>query len=120
MYQIGINEGGHSWEKLNQVTLKGRNGIYDLMMCEGCGIQGKRYSLELITLKGSYSRKKVFSCPSFEPISIGKIRITTFNGFNPAFDNLTTGSEHEIIEPPEGKENDARGVWVMGVGEVGF
>lgn len=45
-----------------------------------------------------------------------KIKITRYTAFGPAFKNLVPGSEHMIIAPPKGQDNE-RGVWVMGVGE---
>jgi len=45
-----------------------------------------------------------------------RIRITRCEGVGRIFGNITSGSEHVVIDPPAGKD-DKRGVWVMGVGE---
>ena len=35
----------HRWGKVNLVTLSGRDGMYDLLRCEKCGEEIKRYGL---------------------------------------------------------------------------
>ena len=45
-----------------------------------------------------------------------RIKITKCDAFGKAFENLTPGSEHDVISPPETHKNDT-GTWVMGVGE---
>jgi hypothetical protein len=52
----------------------------------------------------------------------GRIRISDFRGYSNEFKNLTEGSEHMVIPPPEEyKEkypnNPKVGYWVMGVTE---
>jgi len=77
-------------------------------------MKGKIRSFGTIEVSSSYSAKRVNGCDG--KTTIRKIRIRNFRGVNPAFDNLTEGSEHEVIEAPEGKDSD-RGFWVQGVGE---
>lgn len=110
MKEIGINYGGHKWEKINHVTQKDRNGLYDLMRCSKCGIMGKRYSLDSICIYERYINKMRCS------VNAQYMKILHCRAFGHQFENLTDGSIHEIIAPPDGQNND-RGVWVMGVGE---
>ena len=46
-----------------------------------------------------------------------RIRIKYCTAFGKAFENLTNGSEHDVIKPPAPYKNDKKGVWVMGVDE---
>ena len=113
-YNINLSEGGHTWEKQNLVTVSTRKGGHDVLKCKHCGIQGKTSSLWTISLKGSYSPDKVYNCPNNKKAS--KIQITQCTAFGKVFENLTPGSIHEVIAPPEEYKNDT-GTWVMGVGE---
>ncbi len=114
MYNISLNEGGHVWQKQNMVTIVKGNKNYDIMKCAICGIKGKTSSLSTIALSGSYSEKRVFNCAGGKEAI--KVKITHCAAVGPAFENLTPGSIHHVIESPKGKSNDS-GVWVMGVGE---
>lgn len=42
-----------------------------------------------------------------------KIKITFCKAFGPEFSELTPGSIHSVVPPPEGQDNK-RGEWVMG------
>lgn len=44
------------------------------------------------------------------------IKVLHCNAFSPEFVNITPGSVHEIVSPPEGYDKK-RGEWVMGVTE---
>ena len=113
MIEISLTHGGHRWEKKNLVTQEDRKGQYDLLRCEFCGIEGKRYSLDTVQVYERYS-KKVDCCPKAQR---GKqIKVVRMTAFGPAFANLTPGSVHDVIEPPVGKDSK-KGVWVMGRGE---
>jgi hypothetical protein len=46
-----------------------------------------------------------------------RIRIKYCTALGKVFENLTPGSEHNVINPPSPYKNDKRGVWVMGIGE---
>lgn len=117
-YVIGKKEGGHVWNKLNLVGQESRKGIYDTYQCKECGIKGRSYRLGVIEIPKSYSKKKVDNCLNGAMGKIGTvIRITHCAAFGPIFKNLTSGSEHVVIEPPVGHKEDSRGVWVMGVGQ---
>jgi len=35
----------HKWEKVNLVTIDGKDGMYDKYRCTRCGITGKRFGL---------------------------------------------------------------------------
>ena len=110
-YNIDLKDGGHTWEKKNLVTMTGKKGSYDVLKCKHCGIEGRTSSLWTIRLKGSYSHDKVYNCPNNQKATM--IRITQCTAVGRAFANLTPGSEHKVIPPPEG----FNGTWVMGVGE---
>ena len=105
--------GCHQWEKVNLTTLKDKSGLYDLYKCRNCGLKGKSYSLEVITVRDNQA-KKLFQCPN--PVKHKKLRVTNLRAYGPAFSNLTNGSIHDIVEPPQ-PETIKRGEWVMGVGE---
>lgn len=113
-----INNGApHSFEKQNLVTLKDRNGFYDLMVCSKCGTKGKCRKLTVIEVPAKYSSKKVYDCDGVVGEKPKKIRITNCHAFVAKFKNLTPGSEHDVIKPPDPYVDDNKGVWVMGVGE---
>jgi hypothetical protein len=113
-YNINLSEGGHTWEKQNLVTIATKNGSHDVLKCKHCGIEGKTSSLWTIKVKRSYSKEKVYNCTNNKTASY--IQITQCGAFGKAFTNLTPGSIHEVINPPEDYKNDT-GTWVMGVGE---
>lgn len=119
MYTIDASSGNHVWDKTNLVTIvKGRRS-YDTVVCKGCGIKGKRYNFHEVAVDGRVKASKITSCPN--PLSTykapKKIKIKTCGAFGRQFVNLVSGSEHEVVTPPEGYQNDHTGVWVMGVGE---
>lgn len=35
----------HKWSKTNVITIRGRNGLYDTVVCDICGITGRRYGI---------------------------------------------------------------------------
>lgn len=115
MIEVHMNEGGHQWEKTNLTTLGGGNGrsTYDTYRCTACGLTGKMYHFNHITIQ-ERSRKKLFSCPGLKKAR--KIRITCCRAVGSQFANLTPDSVHEVIPTPPGN-NSNNGVWVMGVGE---
>lgn len=114
-YNIKLSEGGHEWDKQNLVTIADKNGKhYDILKCKNCGIEGKTTTLWTIALKGSYSSDKVHYCPGQKKVD--RIQITYCHAFGKEFSNLTPGSIHRVIPPPEEYKND-KGIWVMGVGE---
>lgn len=117
MYTQQLSDGGHNWEKQNLVTLFNNSGQYDIYKCRDCGITGKSQSLGTIHLKGTYSKSKVQNCPGRNTSKLTKIKITYCHANGKVFENLTPGSEHEIVTPPKGYKNYEGGVWVMGVGE---
>ena len=96
MIEISIYAFGHEWYKLNLVTLKDNKGLYDLMKCKNCGIKGKRYSLNSIHIYERYLH--MLQCP----VKYDQIKIIHTNAFGKQFENLTDGSIHDIIDPPEG------------------
>jgi len=118
MYYVPITESQHDWDKKNLMTIMGRKGGYDEVVCKNCGIKGRRYNLANVSVSETYSKKRAFTCPKAPGIIISKrIRITLCMANGKIFANLTPNSEHEVINPPKPYENDHNGVWVMGVGE---
>ena len=111
---IGIRDGGHIWTKTNQITLKDKRGFFDILQCTGCQIMGKRRNLELVEISASYG-KKINCCDAYERPKT--VQIKSCDCFNPAFENITPGSIHQVISAPKSYADDANGVWVMGKGE---
>ena len=104
----------HDFQKQNLVTLKGG---YDLLKCTKCGLKAKRVGItEIVEIDGRISDAKINSCGKREYIDV-KIRITQCNANGQAFSNITPGSIHEVITPPDGYKNGDKGVWVQGNGE---
>ena len=113
MKTIDINYGGHKWEKKNLVTLSCKKGFYDIYCCDYCGAEGRSFSPGAIEVsERTFERKG--RCPNITEFKV--VKVTLCRAYGPAFSNLTPGSTHQIIAPPEGENND-RGVWVMGCGE---
>jgi len=113
MITVDRSKTNHDLEKQNLVTQFDKLGQYDVYKCSLCGLTGKAYTFTEISFS-SKSSKKIYSCP--KAVKIEKIRITNCQANGKVFDNLTPGSVHVVVPPPEGYDN-SRGVWVMGVGE---
>lgn len=112
MIIANFKEGGHRWEKTNLVT-KGRKMLYDNYQCRHCGLKGKMVSFGLLQISERF-RKKFERCSGTKEVA--KIRIINCIAVGSQFSNLIPGSIHNIIDTPEGEDNNG-GVWVMGVGE---
>ena len=110
-----MSEGGHTWKKINLVTLESKAGAHDEYRCD-CGLTGKSYKLGIIRINPTTETSKILDCPLRSSGAGQMIEITFCTGQNKEFANLTTGSKHQIIAPPKGQNNN-RGVWVMGVTE---
>lgn len=108
-----ITIGGHKFTKTNLVTISGPKGMYDEYKCEVCGMKGRSYKFGTIQISASY-RENIFRCKKLVPKK--RIVITRCSAWGDEFVNLTRGSIHTIVDPPEGKDT-SRGVWVMGVTE---
>jgi len=114
MRVVKIETGSHEWEKTNLVTLRDSRGhFYDQFKCKRCGIQGKLYMAGILNIPNKYD-KKIKRCPGLIPKTF--LKVTHCNAVGNQFENLTDGSIHPIIPPPEGRDN-RRGEWVMGIGE---
>lgn len=113
MITISRTNTNHNFEKQNLVTIMSPRGPYDLYKCSLCGLRAKGYSLTELKIEKRYS-KTANNCPKAETVK--RIKITNCRAVGKAFANLTPGSVHSVIDPPEGY-NNSRGVWVMGVGE---
>ena len=105
--EIGLKDGGHEWEKSNLVTLSSRKGPYDEYRCKHCGLKARSYHLGCVTIDAAHVKCKRFQ-------NGGLLKIVHCAAVGPDFDNLTPGSVHSILSPPEGEDN-TRGEWVMGV-----
>ena len=114
MIKISLSHTNHQFEKKNLVTIRDNFGLYDMYECS-CGLKGKRFGLsEELDIDGRF-KQKALNCPNHPAIE--KIKITECHGQGEVFGNLTPGSTHKVIAPPEGYENKPDGVWVNGVGE---
>lgn len=127
--QVNLADTRHNMLKENLVTLKGG---YDILKCSKCGAKGKRYGVsEYLTVNGVERLMKEAGCvktfkrtkwplPKEAGADLGRIQVTYCTAQGAPFDNLTPGSEHNIINPVDKNPNNAnweRGVWVQGVGE---
>lgn len=114
MIRVKMNYTPHEWEKQNLVTLYGsKKGGYDIYRCKHCGIEGKSYCLGFIDIPERYATR-IDVCTRRRLSKI--LKVTHCSAVGNQFENLTDGSVHSIIDPPEGQDNK-RGEWVMGVGE---
>lgn len=107
-----FTEGGHDWEKTNLVTRAGKK-LHDNYQCRKCGLKAKMVSFGELQIS-ERSRKKFGHCVGAKATT--RIEIIDCKAFGSQFRNLTPGSIHDIIDPPEGYDNKG-GVWVMGVSE---
>ena len=108
MKTVDLSYGGHRWEKQNLMTL-GKTRTYDLYKCACCSIEGKSYRLGYITVPERYA-KKLDKCKTKK--NHVQLKVIRCGAFGPEFANLTPGSIHDIIKPPEGESNDL-GEWVQ-------
>lgn len=58
----GKESESHDWQKVNLMTLKGQYAMYDEMRCKNCGITGKRYGLEGVSLDSQFGAKAFQHC----------------------------------------------------------
>lgn len=115
MYKIDIKLSQHDWHKENLVGRKSKRGVYDVMVCKNCGVKGRRYNFEYVEVSESYRHEKAKLCPKAEKPKIPKkIKVTMCIAFGYDFSNLLPDTEHEVVTPPFGYENNPYGVWVMG------
>ena len=112
MKTVNFKYGGHKWEKQNLVTRHDRNGFFDEYQCKCCGIVGKSYTMGIIDIPDRYFENGRHICTS----KSSKVKVKFCTAHGEAFANMTPGSIHEIIKPPQG-QNAERGEWVMGCGE---
>ena len=114
MIRTNFTEGGHDWKKTNLVTLQSKGGSqYDLYRCSCCGLEAKMYRFKELVVDERY-RRKLVRCSGMKESR--QLQIIHCRAVGSQFANLTPGSIHDIIDPPEGY-NRERGEWVMGVGE---
>ena len=113
MLKININETTHLFEKQNLVTNK--NG-FDNVVCKKCGLKGKRTLETVFVARTKANAKKITTCNSNSSVAT-RVRILKQPSGNKSFENLTVGSEHEVIPSPESiYPNTATSVWISGAG----
>lgn len=118
MPESNIETSAHKWEKQNLVTIKGRDGLYDLVTCSQCGMKGKRFSLYSVKVTGRYSLENVVRCPKAPETAIPqRVEVIRCTAQGSQFNNLSPKSQHDVVTPPSPYKNDHTGVWVMGIGE---
>lgn len=76
---------------------------------------GKSYTLGLLEI-AERDRKKAAMCEGARKFAKSYVKVIRCNACGKAFGNLTPGSIHKVVPPPNGEKN-SRGEWVMGVGE---
>jgi hypothetical protein len=52
----------HRWDKQNLVTIRRRGLYFDEMKCRDCGVTGKRFGLQEVTLDRKFKAKKYLVC----------------------------------------------------------
>ena len=110
----------HNFQKQNLVTVKSGGRMYDVLKCSKCGIKGKRFGVdEYVSVLDSTSDRKILKCDGTSKDEyVGKtIRVDNCSASGKQFSNLTKGTYHKIVTPPDGYVNGDRGAWVQGVGE---
>ena len=112
----------HEWDKVNSTTIMKGGKSYDIMKCSLCDITGKRFGItSTLVLDGRTSQKKISFCNNkLDPFMGREITIGRLNtGIRGPFENMTEGSVHTVINPPEEHKHMTNGkdVWVMGNGE---
>lgn len=118
MYYSNIRDSRHSWQKQNLVTIKGRRGHYDLVVCANCKMKGRRYGFETVEVAETYKVDNVYLCPKAPTEQKAKqVRVLYCMAQGRQFANLTPGSIHEVVTAPEPYKDDHKGLWVMGIGE---
>ena len=115
MFILNLLQNGHDWEKVNHVGKEDRRGIYDEFRCKLCRLRGKSYTLGLLEI-AERDRKKAAMCKGARKFAKSYVKVIRCDACGKAFANLTPGSIHKIVPPPDG-EKSSRGEWVMGVGE---
>ena len=62
---LGKGSKEHRWTRLNWTTMSDHRGVFDMMRCERCGAEGRRYGLGERGIKrgAAWKAKKWKSCP---------------------------------------------------------
>ena len=116
---IKVNSVKHNFAKTSLVTEKGG---FDYYTCEDCGLKGKRFGFsDWLNFPKNVDKNKLNNCTGGKVLQddfVGKYAtISRCTAVGDQFKNLTPGSRHKIVTPPQGYFNGDEGVWVMGVGE---
>lgn len=113
-----MTEMDSNWTKLNSVTKKRGNKIYDVYKHKS-GAKGCRCHLDNYIELTDKDWNTYASWYKKEHCNVGRsIRIIHCRANGPQFKNLMDGSLHVTVETPTNQDKiDYTGVWVMGVGE---
>ncbi len=67
---LGEGSKEHRWHKLNWNTKADHRGSFDMMRCERCGAEGRRYGLGERGIKrgAAWKAKKWIKCPGARPV----------------------------------------------------
>lgn len=61
---IGEGKGqGHSWTKMNLVSLQDHRGVFDNVRCTVCDARARRYGMDSIKMQKGFTAKKWKRCP---------------------------------------------------------
>ena len=114
MYQSNIKTSQHVWEKQNLVTVNRRGKMFDEMVCQNCGMKGRRYGFETVEVSESYKIESVNFCPKAQKLETPKLVKVTFCTHGRIFENITPNSIHAAVEPPKGYKMTIQesGLWV--------
>lgn len=123
MKTVSLLNSYHNFRKVNLVTISKRGRTYDILKCSKCEMEGKRFGVsENLTILDKYSNTQIQFCTE-DPKQIGDkfidkfVKITNCTASGAQFKNLTPGSIHKIVTPPDKYINGDGGVWVQGIGE---
>lgn len=58
----------HVWRKTNAVTISDRQGVYDRMQCEVCGVTGKRFGLTYLRIDSKFKAARFKKCRAEERV----------------------------------------------------
>ena len=115
--RVLINETTHVWVKENLITISSKKGCYDILVCEKCGLKGKRFRMDAVDLPDHISYEYGHNCPKGKIEIPEIIKVTRCTASGSQFMNIEPGSIHFTVEPPTPYKNDAKGVWVQGRGD---
>ena len=114
--ELSLKGSNHDFQKVNLVTMRDKQGTYDIYQCTKCNIQGIRRGFT-DTIVATGTRNKFLYCTGAECLEGKKVKILKCMAYGPQFANLEPGTIHTVVQPPGDYKNDSSGVWVDGIGE---